>query len=210
MKVMTRALGSGLALAIAMTLLAASAIADPVTTYTYTGNAFTTFTPGADSSQSFTCTLAFCGIEGSFTMTGTLGDYLNYTPASPTKYSFTDGQDTFNQNNSSVLDFLFVTNGTGNITGWDIGLQQGGGDYSYFYSQAGYTFPNPGDFAYEQSDIGGSSPELSNSTPGVWTSQQQQVTPEPASWLLLGTGALGLLGVAGVAERRRRAVELAG
>ena len=84
------------------------------TTYTYTGNVFTTaYAP---------FTLAN-SVSGSFTITTLSPDLLD-DPVTPTTFSFSDGVNTFTNTNASITEYFEVsTNASGAITNWDIGGQ---------------------------------------------------------------------------------------
>jgi hypothetical protein len=174
----------GMALAIAVACFVPLAHASSIT-YTYTGNAYS-------SLSNFSCTApGLCGIEGSLTLSAPLDPNQYYSSVSPTSFSFGDGQDTFTQANSTVFNFYFATDASGNITGWDIGLQDNA-DTSYFYSQFGPAYVTGQDIAYDQYPTSGSAVSYAA---GTWSSAPVSETPEPASGALLATGGLLLLGL---------------
>src|ERR1700726_686907 len=88
------------------------AYAAPVT-YTYTGNPFTTDT------GTYTCPPE-CSFSGSFTVSSPLAGSLSYASITPTAFSFTDGNTTWNVADTIAAQdfFLISTNPAGAITNW--------------------------------------------------------------------------------------------
>ena len=187
-----RALLAGALLSI---VLAPSAWAAPVT-YTYTGPAFTTFTG-----------IAACGVQcnlsGSFTVSSALTGGLTNVTITPTSFSFTDGLNTLTNLNTmdagdQALFLLFSTNGAGQITQWEITLQDISVAQFETLSSISGGIPedktwigNPGTTtgtALVDGIAGGPSGSWVPSTP----STPPSLTPEPTSLLLLSTGLLGL------------------
>src|SRR6185312_5521870 len=96
--------------------LAPAARADSIT-YTYTGNLFNALAGG------YTCTgVGEGGIQGSFTLDGPLAANMNYSPAAPLSFDFTDGSFEFTQANSPSSSFYMQTDASGVITDWNINL----------------------------------------------------------------------------------------
>lgn len=165
-------------------------------TYTYTGNPYT-FLDG------FVCTQPLCGIQGSLTLAAPLAANLSHALVSPSSFNFTDGADTYTQDNVLTPTFSFTTDAAANIIGWSIIVQTP--------TTWTHTFAGPG-FAYAedttQVTYAGIVPYVYYN-PGTWTSSgMTSETPEPGTWALLGSGVLVLLGMAAVSERRRRAEQV--
>jgi hypothetical protein len=183
--------------------------AGPVT-YSYTGQPFNLW------EGTFSCTLGVgeCGMSGSFTVATALGDNLDLAEVTPTSYSFTDGVQTLTNLNSTMeyttpptLAFLFSTNGSGQITSYEIALLYDTNEYEFFlYNFSGITY----DAAYDETK---SAPftELGLATndtgegplPGVWTSPSASPVPEPSALSLFGSGLLITLGAVRVKLLRR-------
>ena len=178
----SRLLGIVLLGLVLTTGLAASASADTV--YSYTGNRFNEFANG------YTCP-AVCNVSGSFTLASPLADNLNLQTISPVDFSFSDGSNVWNPS-STFSAFKISTDGSGDITGWELFYISFGAANPTLLSEncPGCTIadislllsPN-GPFAAVYGD------------PGTWTA-----TPEPSTLLLFGTGLLGLVS----AQRRFR------
>jgi len=190
---MDRAVRVLLAGALLTIVLAPAAIAGPVTTYTYTGPAFTTFTGVA------ACPVQ-CDLSGWFTVSSPLAANLTNATITPTSFSFTDGLNTLtNLNTTGTFDqanfLLFSTNGAGQITQWEIILQHVGlAEMETFSSISGGApsdeawIGNPGTTSGTALWVG-----AAGGSSGPWVpSTLTTTTPEPTSLLLLGTGLLGL------------------
>jgi hypothetical protein len=170
--------------------LAPSASADAV--YTYTGNAFTSFS-GVDSCTSG---VGECSISGSFTLSSPLPDSATFpTSPTPTKYSFTDGTNVWTPSNSSLAYFEFGTNAGGNIDAWIISIYQATNPEETLYtcgsSVCGSSFHYTG---YDNSQFVETSPfsvlgnALVTNTPGTWTESSTTGVAEPSTLLLLSSG----------------------
>jgi hypothetical protein len=108
---------SGLLLACLIFLFVFAPLADADTTYTYTGNPFTSFHGSSACPPQ-------CKITGSFTIAGpppvnlTLSDQQFQFDITPLAYSFTDGNTTWTNANSCPDFFAISTDASGNITNW--------------------------------------------------------------------------------------------
>ncbi len=181
-------------------VLAPAAKAGPITTYTYTGPAFTTFTGVA------ACPVQ-CDLSGSFTVSSPLAGGLINATITPTSFSFTDGLNTLtNLNTTGGGDqanfLLFSTNSFAQITQWEVILQHVSlGEMETYGSIGGPSadetwIGNPGTTSGTASwagEGGTSSPWVPSSPAGI---------PEPTTFLLLRTGLLGL----GIMRLRRKQI----
>jgi hypothetical protein len=163
-------------------LLAAISLPLPLladTTYTYTGNDFINY-----HTSPFT---ASDSISGWFTLSSPLADNLSsLTYITPVSFSFTDGVDTItNQTHHIGYSFGFVTNASGAITQWNIGISDQLGNQIAPVNETGYSM----DLAYTFFALGG----YENGNPGTWSEENSSsVTPEPSALVLFATGLMGL------------------
>jgi hypothetical protein len=183
----------GRAFDIVMLLAAAGPLAaGTVYTYTYAGNDFTSAVAPFTTSDYIT---------GSFTLDAPLGDNLGggNIAASVASFSFTDGVDTITNATPGIDDCScsptidIWTNGTGEITNWEISLTVGElgsenlltGDF-YAGLIEGYKIED-----YGNADSSGEDVASNTSDPGVWNNSTSSAAPEPGSLLLAAVG-LGL------------------
>jgi hypothetical protein len=172
---------------LAFLILPLPLMADPIT-YTYTGNDFTSlFGSGYSTSDSVT---------GEFTLSVPLADGLTaLTAITPTSFSFSDGIQTITSATTSGNVFEVETNATGDITKWQIGIEIGEGA-----TLSGITTELTTLNVSDAGEVDEAQPSEAfgenNNSAGTWTSSAAGVTPEPSSLALLGTGIVGLAGVA--------------
>jgi hypothetical protein len=179
------------------------------TTYTYTGNDFTTVTGPYTTSMS---------VSGSFTVANPLSANT-YTDISGIvqSFSFYDGPDTITNLSSDleILTFLIRTDSFGNISFWDINLRSGfdftaPGQLSpqirttALFDQVALweSVPNTGPFGGLSNLVVGTA--RNSSSPGTWSE-----TPLPTALPLFATG-LGGLGLLGWRRKRKARVSLLG
>jgi len=172
------------ALAICVALLSVPAMAD--TTYTYTGNDFTS----ADSPYT-----TADSVTGSFTVASPLGPNFLYQEVDYTSYSFSDGVQT--ETNAYFAEIYIATDGSGDITHWVVDFVDFVGLtwVSTAYSPVLTNNSDSGsDYILGQLDQGSN-----DNDPGTWTSQTTDTppspTPEPSPIVLLGTGIICVLTV---------------
>jgi hypothetical protein len=168
-------LAYGLGVLLVATMGAQAAVAD--TTYTYTGNDFTS------AGSPFT-TSDF--VSGSFTTSAPLADGLPLEDISGdlVSYSFSDGVATLTQTNSAPAVFDVSTDTNGSIAEWHITLLDPPLDTKEIYTISIPTFTKD-----DGSAIGIGQGSNTNDH-GSWA-----VTPEPGSLFLFGTGTLWIVGL---------------
>jgi hypothetical protein len=172
-------------------------VASADTVYTYTGKDFTTLSNNTAFTNQFT-TSDF--ITGYFDLASPLAANLTATAITPTSFSFSDGVDTIADADAASSSFDVSTDATGRITAWTI------------YLSAGSSFPvenissvntsaqiDVGYDVFSTSRTGNSSYSGGNgNAAGTWTSETVTpgATPEPSGLMLLGTGMVGMWGIA--------------
>jgi hypothetical protein len=133
--------------------LFSGAVSAQSTTYTYTGNPFTTF-------SGFACP-SVCKISGSFTVAAPLPANLAITTnnVSATSLSFTDGSNVA----SGALQISIGTNADGNINTWEGDARGGPGPQALDFRNWGYSF----DETYPA--CCGGPPYAETESAGTWT-----------------------------------------
>lgn len=188
------------------------------TTYTYTGPDFSAIqTTSGSGTSPYTLSDA---ISGWLTLSAPLPDDLNQgflsgtappTYTTPTAFSFTDGVNTLDVLISNDI-FLFITDASGNIVGWDLELVSSSDQDATYLSGLVVSGGSGGsgnlaitsisqsagqcDTSSSAYSASGCFESVAYSYPGTWTTNADAATPEAPSFLLFLTGAVGLAGVA--------------
>jgi hypothetical protein len=179
---------------LALTGVAALSIAYPAsvqavpTTYTYTGNPFTSVS-GPYTTSDF--------VSGMVTLAGPLAANMPFTLVSPIAFSFSDGVQTITPQNDNITNIFFATGPTAAITAWHVAV----GDGSVGATSLIATQYDPPALTFDEAVTSTGSGENRDS-PGRW--EQVVGFPEAGSTLSLMTLTLMALGVA--ARRFKRAV----
>lgn len=148
-------------------------------------------------------------VQGTFTINGTLPTNATNVLIVATDFSFNDGLFTFDPQNIGPEGFVVSTDGSGNITGWNVNFDVEVVDQflEQFFDLSSHWSNGVGeDQAGLEIDLVGGPPVFlerdASTLVGSWTVTETTVTPEPSSLLMLSTG---LLGWYGAIQRKRRA-----
>jgi PEP-CTERM motif len=150
--------------------------------YTYTGNPFTIF-------SGYSCPPE-CNLSGSFTLASPLADNLSLAQITPTAFSFTDGNSTWDPTTASSY-FVVSTDASGAIIGWFLGYEQLlNPTVPTLLSESNTPFNcgvgcNAIDWSFNLTNSTAQAQVVNN--PGTW---QVVMTPEPGTLLLLGMALL--------------------
>jgi hypothetical protein len=172
-----------------------------ITTYSYTGNNFTTTVDSPSLSGVYTTSMH---VSGWFEVASPIAGNASNLIITPTSYSFFDGRNTYT-NANSVLDpssspFQVSTDGTGKIINWYIGVSRSGTGNLITWNNSPLAHEGNVSLVYDHGSV---QPVLTssnrdtgdvNNNPGVWTSNTTP-TPIPGALLLFGSGLLGLVGI---------------
>jgi len=154
------------------------------TTYTYTGNPFTSVN-GVYTTSDF--------VSGMLSLASPLGANRPFTAVTPIHFSFSDGVQTITDLSATSILFLFATGPTGQITRWIVAPSNPNGGVETINDSG---LPDVEDFAFSVDPPGAGRNRVS---PGTWVLS----APDVGSSLTLLSLSLTALGVA--ARRFKRA-----
>ena len=170
----------------AMFLLWAGSASSLPTIYQETGDPFTVFLPPYDGTMQIESSVTFATPLPANLMSQ---NFATSFEASGDTYSFFDGVMTYNLANSTPVDLRFSTDGSGNISAWQVEIFSDAGPI--ILSQ---NIPSVPDSGFDKV-LSSSAQQLALSGgPATWA-----VVPEPA---VLTLSALGLLVLAAAKQRR--------
>ena len=199
--------------AVLLSVISMSANASLV--YTYTGHPFTVFVDdgGRDYSNFYNSATS---LTISIELENALGTSLVDQDVNPLSYSFSDGVKILTETSGAQYvntDFLFTTDSSGNIIGWDVFIQfsldfGGPGEETYYMRTHTLSSIGPEDITSESYCVSGD-PEFgcdSFTSGDAYVPNNQggwsvSAVPLPAAVWLFGSGLIGLFGIA----RRKRA-----
>jgi hypothetical protein len=181
------------------------------TVYIYQGNGYTTCLDGGTAPVCADLGGVSNSLDITLDLSAPLGDNFSGTFVVPNGWSVTDGNTTYSSTTAGNETVDFITDGSGNITGWSVIASNGVG-FPILYSDWNDAQQQFGPLGVNVDASGMNNGQgnfrvvgLAN-TPGAWTVQGAQITatPEPA-----GVTAVLLAGLVGLEVWRKRKARLA-